>query len=145
MTGFFVLIFLVRQYINNIGEIFISYDLMVFDKTVLQTKEGFMKWYRQQIQWNDDHDYNRLSVMSRTQQKLFMETKDVFLPMKSEYVPDYDENYDHYISDYSIGRYFIYITFAWSREQEAYQKLCSLSLRYHLEFTDKVLFIKDKK
>lgn len=74
-----------------------------------------------------------------------METKDVFLPMKSEYVPDYDENYDYYISDYSIGRYFIYITFAWSREQEAYQKLCSLSLRYHLEFTDKVLFIKDKK
>ncbi len=39
---------------------------MLFDKTVLQTKEGFMKWYRQQIQWNDDHDYNRLSVMSRT-------------------------------------------------------------------------------
>ena len=46
-----------------------------------------------------------------------METKDIFLPMKSEYVPDYDENYDHYISDYSIGGYFIYTTFAWSENK----------------------------
>ena len=85
-----------------------SYDLMVFERTKAPTtKKEFMAWYEKQMEWEEEHDYQTISVSSPALQNWFMEMKEKFPPMNGEYAPnddalDDDENLELHMVDYSI-------------------------------------------
>ena len=71
-----------------------SYDLMVFERTKAPTtKKEFMAWYEKQTEWEEEHDYQTISVSSPALQNWFMEMKEKFPPMNGEYAPK-DEAYE---------------------------------------------------
>lgn len=119
-----------------------SYDLMVFEKEKApKTKKNFMAWYEKQVEWSEDHDYQRISVSSPALQNWFMEMKKTFPPMNGEYAPssellDEDENLESYLTDYCIGRDVIYASFAWSVASEAYERMRSLAQKHNVGFFD---------
>lgn len=119
-----------------------SYDLMVFEKEKApKTKKNFMAWYEKQVEWSEEHDYQRISVSSPALQNWFMEMKETFPPMNGEYAPasellDEDENLESYLTDYCIGRDVIYASFAWSVASEAYERMRSLAQKHNVGFFD---------
>jgi hypothetical protein len=92
-----------------------SYDLMVFEPEVAPKKHAaFMAWYFKLVEWNDE-PYNdptrtteRLRLWVRDMQRTF---PDMNTP-EAEVVPIDD---DGVLSDYTIGRDFVYAGFAWSK------------------------------
>ena len=61
-----------------------SYDLMVFERTKAPTtKKEFMAWYEKQMEWEEEHDYQTISVSSPALQNWFMAMKEKF-PLKHE-------------------------------------------------------------
>ena len=41
-----------------------SYDLMVFEKTKVPNKKTeFMKWYEEQVEWKEDHNYDSIEEL----------------------------------------------------------------------------------
>ena len=62
-----------------------SYDLMVFERTKAPTtKKEFMAWYEKQTEWEEEHDYQTISVSSPALQNWFMEMKEKFLHIPQE-------------------------------------------------------------
>ena len=92
-----------------------SYDLMVFEPEAAPKKHAaFMAWYLKLVEWNDE-PYNdplntseRLRLWVRDMQRKF---PDMNTP-EAEIVPIDD---DGVLSDYTIGRDFVYAGFAWSK------------------------------
>jgi len=117
-----------------------SYDLMVFEKTKApKTKKEFLVWFEKQIEWGEDHDYQTIRVSSLALQNWFMEMKDTFPPMNGEYAPApecYDEDLDIHTVDYSIGKEIIYVAFAWSVAEEAYELTRKLAQKHDVGFFD---------
>ena len=110
-----------------------SYYLMVFDKTI-RSRSDFMKWYEEQVEWNEDHDYQSIGVTSTNLKKWFMEMKDTFPPMNGEFSPD--EDLESHLTDYCIGHELIYLAFAWSVADEAYDLVRKLAKKYGVGFFD---------
>lgn len=119
-----------------------SYDLMVFETTKApKTKETFLEWYAKQTKWEEDHDYQSICVSSPALRNWFMEMKETFPPMNGEYAPgveeiDNDENLELHLADYCIGREVIYVAFAWSIAEEAYEMVCKLAQKHNVGFFD---------
>ncbi len=119
-----------------------SYDLMVFETAKAPAdRNEFMKWFERQTQWNEEHDYQSVSVSSPALQSWFMEMKDTFPPMNGDYAPDadlfdHDEHLAIHTTDYSIGREMIYAAFAWPVAEEAYAQVRSLAQKHHVGFYD---------
>lgn len=119
-----------------------SYDLMVFEKSrAPKTKEEFMEWFEEQIEWGEDHDYQTISVASPALQNWFMEMKETFPPMNGEFAPDdsaleEDAELESRMTDYSIGYDVIYAGFAWSVAEEAYEKMLELAGKHGVGFFD---------
>jgi len=91
-----------------------------------------MAWYEKQMEWEEEHDYQTISVSSPALQNWFMEMKEKFPPMNGEYAPnddalDDDENLELHMVDYSIGYNVIYAAFSWSVADEAYELMRSLA------------------
>ena len=63
-----------------------SYDLMVFEITKApKTKKEFMAWYDKITEWEEEHDYETVSVTSPALQNWFMKMKETFPPMNGEF------------------------------------------------------------
>lgn len=114
-----------------------SYDLMIFEPTdLLMDRADFLRWFDHQSQWSDDVDYLSSEHASNKVRTLLAELISVFPAMngplaKSENDNDVD---DSRITDYTIGRSFIYCCFAWSQAELAYHTLFSLAEKYRLGF-----------
>ena len=119
-----------------------SYDLMVFDHSKApNTYEEFMVWYFEQTKWSEPHDYMSSSVTSPLLRSWFMEMKDTFPPMNGEYSPtddqlDEDESLEPRLTDYCIGTCVIYMAFAWSQIEPAYNLVTQLASKHGLGFFD---------
>lgn len=119
-----------------------SYDLMVFEKTKApKMREEFMEWYSKQIQWEENHDYNTISVSSQALQNCFMEFKETFPPMNGEFAPSIksineDENLEKHLADYCIGREVIYVSFAWTVKEEAYKLMLECAQKHGVGLFD---------
>ncbi len=119
-----------------------SYDLMVFEKTKApKTKEEFMEWFEEQAEWGEDHNYQTIGVASPALQNWFMEMKETFPPMNGEYAPDddalaADAGLEDRLADYCIGRNVIYVGFAWSVAEEAYEQMLALAGKHDVGFFD---------
>lgn len=119
-----------------------SYDLMVFEKTKApKTKKEFLAWFEKQAEWEEEHDYQTISVAAPALQNWFMEMKQTFPPMNGEYAPDdeeieADEELERHLTDYCIGREVIYAAFAWSAAEEAYELVRKLAQKHDVGFFD---------
>lgn len=119
-----------------------SYDLMVFEKTKApKEKQEFMEWYDRQTMWEENHDYQSVSVTSPALKNFYMELKETFPPMNGEFAPDDDtlsENgeLENYLADYSIGYDVIYASFGWTVAKEAYGKMRELAEKHGVGFFD---------
>ena len=119
-----------------------SYDLMVFEKnTAPHTKSEFMKWYDEQTDWTEAHDYDDPAMTSPALREWFMEIIQTFPPMNGELSPseeeiDKNEDLEFYLTDYSIGKDMIYAAFAWSLCEEAYDMTRKLALKHQVGFFD---------
>lgn len=119
-----------------------SYDLMVFEKTKAPNKKiEFIQWYEEQVGWKEDHNYDSIEVTSANLKNWFMDMMQVFPPMNGEFAPsddeiENDEDLENHLSDYCIGRDVIYISFAWSVAEEAYDTMLKLALKHDVGFFD---------
>ena len=65
----------------------------------------------------------------------------IFPPMNGEFVPDddaidNDEELENHLADYCVGKEVIYIAFAWSVAEEAYESMLKLALKHDVGFFD---------
>lgn len=119
-----------------------SYDLMVFETAnAPKNKKDFMQWYAQQTEWGEDHDHASIEVASPALQNWFMEMKETFPPMNGPFAPDdamlmADSSLEERLTDYCIGHEVIYMAFAWSLAEEAYELTRDLAQKYGVGFFD---------
>jgi len=112
-----------------------SYDLMVFDPaSAPRTHAEFIAWYDQQTEWEEDHGYNDPAVTTPALRAWFMDMIGIFPalngPFSSEELPE-DEAL---VTDYCIGNSVIYVTFAWSKAEQAYDSAFDLAEKHGLGF-----------
>lgn len=108
---------------------------MVFDpETPPSDRHGFIAWYQKIAEWGDDHGYNDPNVTSAKLHAWFMEMLGRFPAMNGPYATqDYD---NPNVTDYCIDRHAIYMAFAWSRAEAAYEAVAELARKHRLGFFD---------
>ena len=112
-----------------------SYDLMVFDAEAAPgARQPFLTWFEQQTEWSEDHGYDDPAVSSPRLRAWFLEMIQRFPAMNGPYASDDVD--DPSVTDYSVGRSVIYISFAWSEAEKAYEATSSLARRHGLGFFD---------
>ena len=112
-----------------------SYDLMVFRKEAApKTRAEFMKWYEDQTEWTEEHSYDDPANTSPELRNWFMEMIQIFPAMNGPFASDDDDNPN--VSDYSVGKDVIYVAFAWSLAEQAYNKMLELSEKHGVGFFD---------
>lgn len=96
-----------------------SYDLMVFEPAAApKNHAAFMEWYFKLTKWNDGPYDNP----SNTSERLKLWVQDMQRTFPDMNGPDAEsalEDDDGVLSDYTIGRQFVYAGFAWSKAVEA--------------------------
>lgn len=96
-----------------------SYYLMVFDPAAAPVpKADFLVWFDKQTEWGESHSYDDPSVTTPNLRQWYHLMVPDFPPMNG---PDSDDSDSPRISDYSIGRSIIYVAFASSQAEVAYQ------------------------
>lgn len=119
-----------------------SYDLMAFEiSKAPKDREEFLKWYDEQTEWGEEHDYDDINVSSEKLQAFYKEMIKTFPPMDGEDSPNDEEmennpELEDYLADYCIGCDVIYIAFSWSKEKEAYNLMKELCEKYQVGFFD---------
>ena len=112
-----------------------SYNLMVFNKdSAPKTRAVFMNWYDEQVKWSENHDYNDPSISSTELRNWFMEMIKIFPVMNGPFASEDDD--DLHVSDYSVGRDVIYVGFAWSVSEQAYETMLKLAEKHGVGFFD---------
>jgi hypothetical protein len=112
-----------------------SYDLMVFDpETPPSDRQGFMKWYEQQVQWSEGHTYDDPKVSTAELRAWFLEMIGRYPAMNGPYASDDVD--DPKVTDYSVGKHAIYAAFAWSEAESAFRTMFELAEKHRVGFFD---------
>jgi|ERR1051325_685626 hypothetical protein len=112
-----------------------SYDLMVFrSDSAPRTRPEFMTWYHDQTKWAEGHSYNDPIVTSDELKSWFMEMIKTFPAMNGPYAVDDPDN--EFVTDYCIGKDVIYVTFAWSIAEKAYEVMKNVADKHRVGFFD---------
>jgi hypothetical protein len=112
-----------------------SYDLMVFrPDSAPRTRTEFMNWYHDQTKWGEGHSYNDPIVTSDDLRNWFMEMTKTFPAMNGPYAVDDPDN--EFVTDYCIGKDVIYVTFAWSIAEKAYEVMKNIADKHKVGFFD---------
>jgi hypothetical protein len=112
-----------------------SYDLMVFrNEAAPRAKTDFMKWYKDQTEWAEEHSYDDPKNTSTELRNWFMEMIQTFPAMNGPFASDDDDNPN--VSDYCVGKDVIYVGFAWSLAGQAYDKMLELAEKHGVGFFD---------
>lgn len=114
-----------------------SYDLMVF-KPEAAPADGtdFMKWYQQQTQWLEGHDYDDPTVSDSRLQAWFLDMIIFFPQMNGPFADEEADIDDARLTDYSIGQEVIYAAFAWSVAADARHLVVALAEKHKVGFFD---------
>lgn len=115
-----------------------SYDLMVFEqKKVPKTKLEFMEWYHKLAQWEEGHSYDDVSICCPELQGWYQEMLKTFPAMNGpDYSADFDDEMENRLTDYCIAKDAVYIAFAWSTAELAYETVVSLARKHGVGFFD---------
>ena len=112
-----------------------SYDLMVFKPaSAPTTRTEFINWYHDQTKWDEGHSYNDPIITSDELRSWFMDMISIFPAMNGPYAVDDPDN--ELITDYCIGKHVIYVTFAWSIAEKAYEVMKRLAEKHKVGFFD---------
>ncbi|MHB9023657.1 MAG: hypothetical protein ACYC7E_05700 [Armatimonadota bacterium] len=112
-----------------------SYDLLVFDPQAPPPgRKEFMAWYGQQMESGEGHSYDNPEVSTPELRAWFLEMIEQFPAMNGPYATDDIDN--PRMTDYSIGKSVIYVAFAWSVADIAYQTAFSLAQKHGIGFFD---------
>lgn len=108
---------------------------MVFKKEAApKTRTDFMKWYQDQTEWTEEHSYDDPANTSTELRNWFLEMTQTFPAMNGPFASDDDDNPN--VSDYCVGKDVIYVAFAWSLAEEAYNKMLELAEKHGVGFFD---------
>ncbi len=99
-----------------------------------RTRSEFMIWYQDQITWAEEHSYDDPGVASDNLKNWFMEMITTFPAINGPYADD-DLDSD-YATDYSIGKDAIYVAFAWSVAEMAYEVTKDIAEKHNVGFFD---------
>ena len=118
-----------------------SYDLVVFEKSIAPgSKAEFLEWYKEQVEWKEDHDYDSIEVSSIKLKSWFLDMIKLFPPMNGDFDMDdaleNDQELENRFTDYSIGKNLIYAGFAWSQAETAYNTMLMLASKHDVGFFD---------
>lgn len=119
-----------------------SYDLMVFERSKAPaSKLEFMRWYEEQVDWDDNWNYEDESNTAPALRAWFLEIIKTYPPMNGKYAPseealEEDETLEDRMTDYSIGENIIYAAFSWDECADAYELSLSLAKKHGLGFFD---------
>jgi hypothetical protein len=111
-----------------------SYDLMVFDKnSAPKTRVDFMKWYKQQTEWAEEHTYDDPAVSTKELKEWFLDMIKIFPALNGPYAAEEESDQ---VTDYSVGMNVIYAAFAWSIAGQAHKTMLELAERHQVGFFD---------
>ncbi|RXZ82971.1 hypothetical protein EBB07_08670 [Paenibacillaceae bacterium] len=115
-----------------------SYDLMAFDPLKAPAdKETFMKWYEQQVAWQEDGNYSDISVASENLRNFYIELTQSFPSMNVDeetFEAMEEAGTDNRLTEYGIREESIYVSFAWSIAEEAYSTMRELAEKHKVGF-----------
>ena len=97
-----------------------------------KTRDTFITWFHKQTEWVNDRNYNDLSDTSSELSDWFLEMIKTFPTLNGPFATDDIDNPKN--ADYSIGKDFIYVGFAWSVLEEAHDKAVELAKKYGVGF-----------
>ncbi len=119
-----------------------SYDLMVFAAEAAPKKrEAFLAWHEEQTELDEDHSYADPAVTSAALQAFYADIVQTFpaLPLDEradEDEGDEEEDEDMTDTDYTIGKAFIYMSFPWTRIDDAHATVTRLAGQHGVGFFD---------
>lgn len=112
-----------------------SYDFMVFEASVApKDRREFMRWFREQTQWKEKHDYLNASVTTPNLNLWYLELIKHFPPMNGPLASDGVD--DPNVTGYSIGKHMIYASFSLSVYEEAFTLVRRMAMKHSLGFFD---------
>lgn len=118
-----------------------SYDLMVFNKDKeFANKAEFLAWYDKFTEYEEAVDYSDYKHTTQALQNFFLELIQFYPPLNGELF-DEDKLYEfeeqgNYGLEFSIGKDGIYLAFAWSNADDAYDKVRELAIKHQVGFFD---------
>lgn len=108
---------------------------MIFDPEVPpRNRADFMAWYHRQTQWAEGHSYDDPSICTPAMQRWFKEMIQTFPALNGPYAIDDPDNMN--ASDYCIGKEVIYVAFAWSVAEQAYETMKAMAGKHRVGFFD---------
>lgn len=108
---------------------------MVFDPHAApRERDDFMDWYERQTEWTEEHSYDDPQITSPSLANWFAEIAEAFPPMNGPFASNDYENPK--MTDYSIGRSVIYVAFAWSQAESAFEAVDRLAAKHRVGFFD---------
>lgn len=112
---------------------------MVFDPAVApRERENFMTWYWNFVKWDEpNRNYNSADGMTGNLRAFYDDMRTVLPAMNGPFAADIDSIEDEsLLSDYNCGSSGIYITFAWSKAELAYETTREMARRHSVGFFD---------
>lgn len=118
-----------------------SYDLMVFNKDKPFTnKAEFLAWYDKFTEYEEEVVYSDYKHTTQALQNFFLELIKYYPPLSGEFCDedtlDEFEEQGNFGLEFSIGKDGIYLAFAWSNADEAYDKVRELAIKHQVGFFD---------
>jgi hypothetical protein len=117
----------------------LSYDLMVFDPLEApRDRAHFIEWYRLTTEWSEGHDYNDPKETAPALRAWYEDIRRIFPNMNGPGAPSDEEigKFGHRMADYSFAHHAIYVTFAWSVAEDAYQTVRETAVAHKVGFYD---------
>lgn len=137
-----------------------SYDLLVFNpENVPRDRVAFMAWYRNLTKWKDQRDYNSPNGMTGNLPTFFESLRSEFPAMNGPFAYDFDQPEpkppsfwqkvfgakqtpvlepfnEALVTDYTLAEDAIYMAFAWSVSDLAYNRVFNTALSTGVGFFD---------
>jgi hypothetical protein len=114
-----------------------SYDLMVFDQEAAPSdRSTFLNWFKEQTNWSTDLDYDDPSGTSPALNAWFFDIINSYPALNGPFRSQDEDIAGEKIGDYSIGKSFVYATFAWSDVEKTYATVFHLAKKHGLGFYD---------
>lgn len=108
---------------------------MVFDVTAApRDRAKFLTWYERQSEWEESHGYKNPDIPAQALKEWFREIIKTFPPMNGPLASDDPDGPN--LAEYSLGRYVIYVSFAWSEAEAAYKQVKQLAAKHGVGFFD---------
>jgi hypothetical protein len=100
-----------------------SYDLMVFAaSTAPKEREAFLKWYDQQTEWEEEHNYDDPEVTTPELRAWLTEIIQSFPQLEKDKSLDELPDDVSPLTGYAVGKSVIYATFSWSKVEPAHRE-----------------------